>query len=58
MHLGCSIGLAMGGRPVTECWMVLGGIPAERPRRGGRRLAGRLAFALGLPSGGQDMAMP
>jgi hypothetical protein len=28
----CSIGLAMGRVvPVTECWMVLGGIPAESP---------------------------
>jgi hypothetical protein len=32
MHQRCSIGLAAGRViPVTQCWMVLGGIPAESP---------------------------
>ena len=40
VHLGCSIGLA-GERvvPVTECWMALGGIPAESPSRRGHLLS-------------------
>lgn len=41
MHLGCSTGLAMGGVvPVTECWMVMGGIPAESSSAKRDRLLG------------------
>ena len=56
MHLGGSIGLALGGSwPVTECWMVLGGIPAEsssgkRPSAFGKTSRSMMAVL----SGGED----
>jgi hypothetical protein len=56
MHLGGSIGLALGGSwPVTECWMALGGTPAEsssakRPSTSVRSSRAMMA----VPSGDED----
>jgi hypothetical protein len=40
MHLGCSIGLAVGGRARHRVLMVLGGIPAESSSAKRDRLVG------------------
>ena len=55
MHLGGSIGLALGGSwPVTECWMVLGGIPAESPSSKRPSAVGESSRSmLAVPSGGE-----
>jgi hypothetical protein len=55
MHLGGSIGLALGGSwPVTECWMVLGGIPAESSSAKRPSAFESSRSMMAVPSGDED----
>ena len=56
MHLGCSIGLAVGALcQSSECWMVSGGIPAESSsaKRPSTSVRGSRSM-MAVPSGDED----